>query len=175
MENHGKIMELCFWISVGTLNSDPFIFVFSWFVRAMEMELEQEEEQVSITTLSPYQVKQLLISILIKHPEEYDFRLPLQRRQIDGALSRVPKDFYERVWEILERTPGGIKVAGYLLPQVLNLPFFSHKAPTITAAVSQLWLVNSFCLLIFLSSLYKRCFMFIWTNLKMPLLIYFSL
>ena len=88
------------------------------------MELEQEEEQVSITTLSPYQVKQLLISILIKHPEEYDFRLPLQRRQIDGALSRVPKDFYERVWEILERTPGGIKVAGYLLPQVLNLPFF---------------------------------------------------
>ena len=86
----------------------------------MEMELEQEEEKQSINSLSPYQVKQLLLSILIKHPEEYDYRSPLQRRQIDGALSRVPKDFYERVWEILERTPGGIKVAGYLLPQVLN-------------------------------------------------------
>lgn len=84
----------------------------------MEMELEQEEEHVSIMTLSPYQIKQLLLSILVHKQDEYDHRPPLQRRQLDGALSRVPKDFYERVWEILERTPGGIKVAGYLLPQV---------------------------------------------------------
>lgn len=87
----------------------------------MEMELEQEEEQVSISSLSPYQLKQLLLSILVQKPEEYDYRTPIQRRQLDGALSRVPKDFYERVWEILERTPGGIKVAGYLLPQVGSL------------------------------------------------------
>ena len=84
----------------------------------MEMELEQEEEHVNINSLSPSSIKQLFFSIITKHPEEYDYRSPLQRRQIDGALSRVPKDFYERVWEILERTPGGIKVAGYLLPQV---------------------------------------------------------
>jgi len=65
------------------------------------------------------QLKQLLMSIILVHrSDEYDNRTPLQRRQLDGALSRVPKDFYERVWEILERTPGGIKVAGYLLPQV---------------------------------------------------------
>ncbi|XP_050396602.1 phosphorylase b kinase regulatory subunit beta, partial [Patella vulgata] len=49
--------------------------------------------------------------------EEADYRTPLQKRQLDGALNRVPKDFYECVWQILERTPGGIKVAGYLLPQ----------------------------------------------------------
>lgn len=90
----------------------------SWFVRAMEMELEQEDEHVKIESLSPYQVKQLLLSILVHRSDEYDLRTPMQRRQLDGALSRVPKDFYERVWEILERTPGGIKVAGYLLPQV---------------------------------------------------------
>jgi phosphorylase kinase alpha/beta subunit len=30
----------------------------------------------------------------------------------------VPQDFYDRVWSILERTPAGIKVAGYHLPQV---------------------------------------------------------
>lgn len=41
-------------------------------------------------------------------------------RQLDGALSRVPPEFYERVWRILERTPFGIKVAGYNLPQVCS-------------------------------------------------------
>ena len=85
----------------------------------MEMELERQNEGSKLATLSPYQVKQLMLSILVNKPDyQYESRTPLQRRQLDGALSRVPKDFYERVWEILERTPGGIKVAGYLLPQV---------------------------------------------------------
>jgi phosphorylase kinase alpha/beta subunit len=43
-------------------------------------------------------------------------------RQLDGALNRVPNDFYDRVWHILERTPPGLKVAGYYLPQVI--PYF---------------------------------------------------
>lgn len=37
---------------------------------------------------------------------------------MDGALSRVPANFYEHVWSILERTPKGIKLCGILLPQV---------------------------------------------------------
>jgi phosphorylase kinase alpha/beta subunit len=45
-------------------------------------------------------------------------RSSFQKRQIDGALSRVPTDFYEHVWSILERTPQGIKLCGILLPQV---------------------------------------------------------
>ena len=40
-------------------------------------------------------------------------------RQLDGALNRVPNDFYDRVWRILDRTPPGLKVAGYYLPQVM--------------------------------------------------------
>lgn len=55
-------------------------------------------------------------------------RTPLQKRQLEGALNRVPKDFYNRVWEILEKTPGGIKVAGYLLPQVIAKFNNSHVA-----------------------------------------------
>ena len=39
-------------------------------------------------------------------------------RQLNGALNRVPSDFYDKVWQILERTPAGLKVAGYHLPQV---------------------------------------------------------
>ena len=39
-------------------------------------------------------------------------------RQLDGALNRVPSGFYDEVWGVLARTPHGLKVAGYLLPQV---------------------------------------------------------
>ena len=42
----------------------------------------------------------------------------LNRRQIDGSLNRSPPGFYDRVWQILERTPHGILVAGTHLPQV---------------------------------------------------------
>lgn len=44
----------------------------------------------------------------------------LNRRQIDGSLNRTPLGFYDRVWQILERTPDGIVVAGNHLPQVPN-------------------------------------------------------
>lgn len=42
----------------------------------------------------------------------------LNRRQIDGCLNRTPAGFYDRVWQILERTPNGLIVAGKFLPQV---------------------------------------------------------
>ncbi|PSN48873.1 putative phosphorylase b kinase regulatory subunit alpha [Blattella germanica] len=36
----------------------------------------------------------------------------LRRRRLDGALNRVPRDFYPRVWGVLERmTPGELKFA----------------------------------------------------------------
>jgi hypothetical protein len=37
---------------------------------------------------------------------------------MDGALCRVPTDFFEHIWSILERTPGGIKLCDAYLPQV---------------------------------------------------------
>lgn len=46
----------------------------------------------------------------------------LNRRQIDGSLNRTPLGFYDRVWQILERTPNGIVVAGTHLPQVMTGP-----------------------------------------------------
>lgn len=45
-------------------------------------------------------------------------RSSYQKRQMDGALSRVPANFYEHVWSILERTPNGIRLCNILLPQV---------------------------------------------------------
>jgi hypothetical protein len=37
---------------------------------------------------------------------------------MDGALCRVPTDFFEHIWSILERTPGGIRLCDAFLPQV---------------------------------------------------------
>ncbi|XP_064610521.1 phosphorylase b kinase regulatory subunit beta-like [Liolophura sinensis] len=88
-----------------------------WFVHAMQIELAEIGRHVDISNLSPHHVKRHLIAILTRTARESDTRTPLRKRQLDGALNRVPKDFYDNVWETLERTPGGIKVAGYLLPQ----------------------------------------------------------
>ena len=84
----------------------------------MRFELEQDDEGFELHDLSPNDVKTLLIAVLVRNVYEADCRTSLQKRQLDGALNRVPKDFYDRVWSILEKTPYGIKVAGYLLPQV---------------------------------------------------------
>lgn len=43
----------------------------------------------------------------------------LRRRRLDGALNRVPRDFYPRVWHVLERCHG-IDIAGKVLPQCLT-------------------------------------------------------
>lgn len=57
-----------------------------------------------------------------RFPLSFLVRSWLNRRQIDGSLNRTPLGFYDRVWQILERTPNGIVVAGTHLPQVLPHP-----------------------------------------------------
>ncbi|XP_071453051.1 probable phosphorylase b kinase regulatory subunit alpha isoform X3 [Hetaerina americana] len=42
----------------------------------------------------------------------------LRRRRLDGALNRVPRGFYPRVWNVLERCQG-LAIEGRLLPQNL--------------------------------------------------------
>ncbi|XP_076448759.1 LOW QUALITY PROTEIN: phosphorylase b kinase regulatory subunit beta-like [Babylonia areolata] len=89
-----------------------------WILQAMVVEMENMEgHYVDIHSLSPHQVKEMLFKVLTLNTVEADRRSPFQKRQLDGALNRVPKDFYCRIWKILERTPGGIKVAGLYLPQ----------------------------------------------------------
>ncbi|KAK7899198.1 hypothetical protein WMY93_020051 [Mugilogobius chulae] len=67
-----------------------------------------------IYQLSPSDIKQLLLDVL---QPQHTGRSWLNRRQIDGSLNRVPLGFYDRVWQILERTANGILVAGNHLPQ----------------------------------------------------------
>ncbi|XP_041850519.1 phosphorylase b kinase regulatory subunit beta isoform X3 [Melanotaenia boesemani] len=88
-----------------------------WIVQAMKHELEIRAGDMptqDIYQLSPSDIKQLLLDVL---QPQHTGRSWLNRRQIDGSLNRTPLGFYDRVWQILERTPDGIVVAGIHLPQ----------------------------------------------------------
>ncbi|XP_073320174.1 phosphorylase b kinase regulatory subunit beta isoform X2 [Pagrus major] len=88
-----------------------------WIVQAMKHELKIRAGDMppqDIHQLSPSDIKQLLLDVL---QPQHSARSWLNRRQIDGSLNRTPLGFYDRVWQILERTPNGIMVAGTHLPQ----------------------------------------------------------
>ncbi|XP_053304909.1 phosphorylase b kinase regulatory subunit beta isoform X4 [Spea bombifrons] len=88
-----------------------------WIIHAMRYELKirsGDKPERDIYQLPPGEIKQLLLHIL--QPQQSG-RCWLNRRQIDGSLNRNPSGFYDRVWQILERTPSGIIVAGKFLPQ----------------------------------------------------------
>ncbi|XP_030620490.1 phosphorylase b kinase regulatory subunit beta isoform X3 [Chanos chanos] len=88
-----------------------------WIVKAMRQELKVRAGDMppqDIYQMSPSDVKQLLLDVL--QPQQTG-RTWLNRRQIDGSLNRTPLGFYDRVWQILERTRNGITVSGEHLPQ----------------------------------------------------------
>ncbi|KAM4638552.1 phosphorylase b kinase regulatory subunit beta isoform 5-T6 [Amazona ochrocephala] len=88
-----------------------------WIIHAMKYELKIRAGGMpakDLYQMSPSEVKQLLLDIL--QPQQQG-RGWLNRRQIDGSLNRAPAGFYDRVWQILERTPNGLIVAGKFLPQ----------------------------------------------------------
>ncbi|MCJ8747190.1 hypothetical protein PDJAM_G00150570 [Pangasius djambal] len=88
-----------------------------WIIQAMKHELKIRAGDMppqDIYQMSPSDVKQLLLDVL--QPQQTG-RSWLSRRQIDGSLNRTPLGFYDRVWQILERTSNGIVVGGLHLPQ----------------------------------------------------------
>ncbi|NWV34716.1 KPBB kinase, partial [Grantiella picta] len=88
-----------------------------WIIHAMKYELQIRAGDMpakDLYQMSPSEVKQLLLDIL--QPQQPG-RSWLNRRQLDGSLNRTPAGFYDRVWQILERTPNGLIVAGKFLPQ----------------------------------------------------------
>lgn len=57
--------------------------------------------------LSPSQIRKVLFKVITDQDLSY-----LERRKIDGALGRVPRDFYDKVWDILNRLKGGLRICG---------------------------------------------------------------
>lgn len=86
-----------------------------WLVHAMEYELTLENPGSSIFALAPSEVEALLTKVLSSSTAIG--RSFAWKRRLDGALNRVPKQLYKRVWRILERTPGGLRIGDRHLPQ----------------------------------------------------------
>lgn len=88
----------------------------SWIIDVMKKELVSSGvDSIDIYSLSPNAFKQLLFYILSCNTN--DERTTYQKRQLDGALNRVPENFYNKSWLLLKKSPFGIKIYDYHLPQ----------------------------------------------------------
>ncbi|CAG2068892.1 unnamed protein product, partial [Timema podura] len=91
---------------------------FRWVLEAMKLYLKITSDSHSLENHSPYEVRQLLHKVMsVREWAIQENLTPLQRRQLEGCLCRVPTRFYNQVWDILTHTPLGIKVQGFHLPQ----------------------------------------------------------
>eukprot|EP00112_Aurelia_sp_Birch-Aquarium-sp1_P019224 Seg4716.3 transcript_id=Seg4716.3/GoldUCD/mRNA.D3Y31 product="Phosphorylase b kinase regulatory subunit beta" protein_id=Seg4716.3/GoldUCD/D3Y31 len=98
-----------------------------WIIQAMKnllslcTEDQWGQKPGSIYSLAPSAIKQLLKSVLNRNGKvllwDVTPRNWLQKRQLEGALNRVPPKFYSNVWKILERVPGGLNLGSHHLPQ----------------------------------------------------------
>jgi phosphorylase kinase alpha/beta subunit len=137
-------------IDIGTfISNDPELFHgmlkirIGWIVQAMKLELKySSNSEVSLHTLSPSNIRKLLLRVVKRENSSQRYysqdRTMIWNRQLDGALNRVPLDFYDRVWHILERTPAGIKVAGYHLPQQPTLSDMTQYELNFSLLVEQM-------------------------------------
>jgi phosphorylase kinase alpha/beta subunit len=86
-------------------------------IEAMKLYLTfTGEPGTKIESLAPSQIRKLLFKVMTDNTIEIH-----QKRQIEGALCRVPREFFNKVWTILKRLPGGVMISGQLL-KVAQLP-----------------------------------------------------
>ncbi|XP_077542615.1 putative phosphorylase b kinase regulatory subunit beta isoform X3 [Haemaphysalis longicornis] len=87
-------------------------------IHAMNLYLKfTQPSPPTLESLSPSELRKVVYNVFTLR-DSTDVKLSQHcTRQIEGALCRVPKDFFDRVWDVMTRTPGGIVVAGHHLPQ----------------------------------------------------------
>lgn len=80
----------------------------------------------------------ILASVTVLLISFFNFRLtPRQKRQLEGCLCRVPSSFYSHVWDVMMRTPEGIKVAGNVIPQQPTLSNMTKSEQTFSLLVEE--------------------------------------
>ncbi|VVC30201.1 Hypothetical protein CINCED_3A013396 [Cinara cedri] len=99
-----------------------------WVLEAMKIQLNSSKEKQTVENLSPYSIRQLLQKILtVKEWAQNEQISPMQKRQLEGCWCRVPDHFYNQVWDILRRTPKGIRVRDQTLPQQPTINNMTHS------------------------------------------------
>lgn len=113
-----------------------------WIIESMKQRLASSGLG-SLYAQSPSDVKALLKIILSSkgkfHGCDIAPRTPLQKRQLDGAMHRVPPRFYDQVWIILCRAPEGIKVSKHnILLQYPTISEMTHRERNFQLKVEEL-------------------------------------
>ncbi|XP_074617313.1 phosphorylase b kinase regulatory subunit beta-like isoform X2 [Acropora palmata] len=113
-----------------------------WIIESMKQRLASSGLG-SLYAQSPSDVKALLKIILSSkgkfHGCDIAPRTPLQKRQLDGAMHRVPPRFYDQVWIILRRAPEGIKVSKHnILLQYPTISEMTHRERNFQLKVEEL-------------------------------------
>ncbi|KAI4464851.1 phosphorylase b kinase regulatory subunit [Holotrichia oblita] len=109
-----------------------------WVLEAMKLYLKIKGSSKSLEEYSPYEVRQLLYKVLsINEWANKEQLTPLQKRQIEGCLCRVPSYFYNKVWDVMLRTPEGIKVMGNVIPQQPTMSNMTRSEITFALLVEQ--------------------------------------
>jgi phosphorylase kinase alpha/beta subunit len=111
-----------------------------WVVEAMKLYLEiNNDGEKEIENLSPFEIRQLLMTVLTVTQWANEDKLDiLRRRQLEGCLCRVPNKFYNLVWDVLDRCPLGIQVQGHHLPAVPTLLNMSRGELTFALLVEEM-------------------------------------
>ncbi|KAG0711404.1 putative phosphorylase b kinase regulatory subunit beta [Chionoecetes opilio] len=90
-----------------------------WVIKAMTYYLHDvKHRKDTVEGLAPSEVRRLLLKVLsIDEWAQQEKLTPQQIRVVDGCLGRTPKRFYEKVFNILRKTPLGVRLCDQLLPQ----------------------------------------------------------
>ncbi|XP_050711765.1 probable phosphorylase b kinase regulatory subunit beta isoform X2 [Eriocheir sinensis] len=90
-----------------------------WVIKAMTYYLHDVcHDKKMVEGLAPSEVRRLLVKVLsLDEWAQKEKLTPQQIRVIDGCLGRTPKRFYEKVFNILRKTPLGVHLCDQLLPQ----------------------------------------------------------
>ncbi|XP_069983940.1 probable phosphorylase b kinase regulatory subunit beta isoform X4 [Penaeus vannamei] len=111
-----------------------------WVIKAMQYYLHEVLGSKDVVeALAPNEVRRLVVKVLSLDDWALKEKLtPQQVRVIDGCLGRTPKKFYEKVWHILVKTPGGVHLTDHTLPQQPTLTEMSHSDLNFALAVQSL-------------------------------------
>uniref|UniRef100_A0A2H8TML0 Phosphorylase b kinase regulatory subunit n=1 Tax=Melanaphis sacchari TaxID=742174 RepID=A0A2H8TML0_9HEMI len=98
-------------------------------MEAMTLQLNSgQEKQLLVENLSPYAIRKLLQKIFtVKEWGQREQINMLQKRKLEGCLCRVPNRFYNQVWDILRRTPKGIRFRNLIMPQQPTINNMTHS------------------------------------------------
>ncbi|XP_029168646.1 probable phosphorylase b kinase regulatory subunit beta isoform X3 [Nylanderia fulva] len=115
-------------------------YALGWVLEAIKLYLQMFVKNAKpIENYSPYEIRQFLIKVLtVKEWAHAENLTVLGRRKIEGCLCRVPAHFYNQVWEVLMRCPGGIVVNGRELPQQPTVSCMTRSEITFALLVESL-------------------------------------